>query len=93
MYIYITYDMAEGKEEECQEYLANKLAPGLAKLGFQFSNVWFKMWGDSPQILAGGEVKDVEQARKIFLSPEWRKLADGMSPLTRDLKVKLVNRN
>ncbi len=93
MMVYITYDMAEGKEEECQEYLANRLAPGLAKLGFQFADVMYKMWGDSPHILAGGEVKNIKQARAIFLSPEWEKLANGMKALTKDFKVRLVNQN
>ena len=62
--ILISYNMQDGKERDCQEYLANKLAPGLARMGFQFSDIWFNMWGKVPQILGGGLVDDVEQARQ-----------------------------
>lgn len=88
--VYISYNMQDGKEKECQEYLANSLAPGLAKMGFQFSEVWFSMWGDSPQILGGGEIESMEKARSIFLSDEWEELADGIEPLTEDFNVRLV---
>jgi len=88
--IYISYDMQDGKERECQEYLANTLAPGLARMGFQFSQVWFSMWGDAPQILAGGEIESLEKAQSIFLSNDWEKLAEEMEPLVEDFQVKLI---
>ncbi len=88
--ILISYDMQTGKERECQDYLVNKLAPGLAKLGFRISDVWYTMWGASPQILSGGVVEDLAQAQKIFQSSSWEKLADGMNPLTENFNVRLV---
>lgn len=87
--VLISYNMQDGKERDCQEYLANKLAPGLARMGFQFSDIWFSMWGQAPQILGGGLVDDVEQARKIFLSSDWEELVEGIEPFTYDLKVRL----
>jgi hypothetical protein len=83
----ITYDMREGREQEAQEYLVNKLAPGLAKLGVRVSDVWYTVWGSSPQITSGGEVDDVEKVRAIFTSREWSKLAEGMQELTTNFKV------
>ncbi|MFN8495136.1 MAG: hypothetical protein U0350_46470 [Caldilineaceae bacterium] len=88
--ILISYDMQAGKERECQEYLVNKLAPGLAKLGFRISDVWYTMWGNSPQILSGGTVEDIAQAQKIFQSNAWEKLADGMEALTDNFRVRVV---
>jgi hypothetical protein len=88
--ILISYDMQTGKERECQDYLVNKLAPGLAKLGFRISDVWYTMWGNSPQILSGGVVDDLAQAQKIFQSSSWEKLADGMGPLTENFNVRIV---
>ena len=87
--VLISYNMQDGKERDCQEYLANKLAPGLARMGFQFSDIWFSMWGEAPQILGGGLVDDVDQARKIFLSGDWEELVDGIEPLAYDLKVQI----
>ena len=88
--VLITYDMQKGKEQECQDYLVNKLAPGLARMGFQFSDVWYTVWGNSPEILGGGEVESLDKARSIFLSNAWEKLAHGMVPLTQNFKVRVV---
>lgn len=88
--VLITYNMQEGREQECQEYLVNKLAPGLAKLGLRVSDVWYTVWGNSPQITSGAEVEDIDTVRDIFLSSEWEKLAAGMEEMTSDFRVKLV---
>ncbi len=89
--ITISYNMQPGKEQECQDFLANKIAPGLGRLGFRFSDVWFTIWGKSPQILGGGLVKDVDEAERIFLSDAWVELKKQMERLTTDLQIKLVN--
>lgn len=88
--VMISYDMVEGKEHECQEYLANRVAPVLSRLGFQVTDVWYTIWGESPQILGGGEVKSLEDARRIFQSDEWREIEAALEPLTYNLKVKVV---
>jgi len=86
----ITYDMREGREQEAQDYLVNKLAPGLAKLGVRVSDVWYTVWGSSPQITSGGEVEDLDKVRTIFSSREWLKLAEGMQELTTNFKVQVT---
>jgi len=91
--VLISYDMQPGKERECQDYLVNKLAPGLAKLGFRLSEVLYTMWGKSPQILSGGVVENLEQAQKIFQSNAWEKLENEMEALTNNFKLRLVRPN
>jgi hypothetical protein len=86
----ISYDMREGREQECQDYLVNKLAPGLAKLGVRVSDVWYTVWGSSPQITSGGEVEDLEKVRNIFSSRDWERLAEGMQELTTNFKVQVT---
>jgi hypothetical protein len=88
--IKICYDMREGREQDCQDYLVNKLAPGLAKLGLRITDVWYTVWGASPQITGGGEVDDLDKARAIFESRDWERLAAGMQDLTNDFRVKVV---
>lgn len=88
--ILISYDMQQGKEQECQEYLVNKIAPALARMGFQFSDVWYTIWGESPEILGGGELESLDKARSIFKSNAWDKLAEGMESITDNFKVKIV---
>ena len=89
----ISYDMQEGKEQECQEYLANRVAPTLSGLGFQVADVWYTVWGNSPQILGGGEVESLGEARRIFQSDEWREVEDKLNDLVENLKVRVVQEN
>lgn len=88
--ILISYDMQNGKEQECQEYLINKLAPGLARMGFRIADVWYTIWGRSPQILSGGMIEDLDQAQRIFHSDSWEQLAAGMSSITDNFNVRVV---
>ena len=88
--VLISYDMQSGKEQECQDYFVNKFAPGLAKMGFRISDVWYTMWGESPQILSGGIVDDVTRAQQIFESNPWEKLVDGIEPMTQNFKIRFL---
>lgn len=88
--VLISYDMQPGKEQECQEYLINKLAPGLARMGFRIADVWYTIWGSSPQILSGGMLEDLDQVQRIFLSDSWDQLARGMRALTDNFQVRVV---
>jgi hypothetical protein len=88
--VLISYDMQPGKEQECQEYLINKLAPGLARMGFRIADVWYTIWGSSPQILSGGMLEELDQVQRIFLSDSWDQLAQGMQALTNNFQVRVV---
>lgn len=82
--------MQPGKEQECQDILANKIAPGLARLGFRFSDVWLTIYGNSPQILGGGVVKDLDEARNIFQSDSWDEMKRQMEKVTSNFEMKVV---
>jgi hypothetical protein len=88
--VIISYDMQDGKEQECQEYLSNKVAPLLAEQGFNLRDVWYTMWGNSPQILGGGVVDSMRVAREIFLSDEWREIEDDLGAMTDNFKVRII---
>lgn len=88
--VLISYNMQPGKEQEAQEFLVHKMAPGLGRLGFSFSDVWLTIWGTSPQILGGGLVKDIEEAKRIFLSTPWQELRKQMEQFTLEFQVKVV---
>lgn len=91
--VQISYDMQTGKEQECQDYLAKKLAPGLARMGFQFSDVSFTIWGNAPHIMGGGVLDSSEEARDIFLSSKWEQLLEGMEPLAENFQLRLYREN
>lgn len=88
--VLLSYTMKPGKEEECQRYVMQTLAPGLARLGLRITDAWYTMWGDAPQIMGGGLLEDEEQARKILSSAEWARLVEGLEPFVEDFDVKVV---
>ncbi|MCB0044094.1 MAG: hypothetical protein KDD92_01550 [Caldilineaceae bacterium] len=88
--ILISYDMQRGKEAECQEYLSRRVAPLLNQQGFELRDIWYTLWGESPQILGGGTVENMEQARSVFLSDEWREVEDELGEITHNFRVRLV---
>lgn len=85
-----SYDMLEGKEQECQEYLVNRVAPALSDLGFDVTDVWYTIWGSSPQILGGGEVNTLADARRVFESDEWKEVVEKLTLMTRNLQVQFL---
>lgn len=86
----ISYDMLEGKEQECQEYLVNRMAPALSDLGFDVTDVWYTIWGSSPQILGGGELDTMGDARRIFESDEWTEVAEKLTSMTDNFQVRFM---
>ncbi len=88
--VLLSYTMKPGREEECQRYVMQVLAPGLARLGLRITDAWYTMWGDAPQILGGGVLEDEDQARRLLSSPEWAKLVEGLEPLVEEFHVKVV---
>ena len=87
--VIISYDMRAGKEQECQEYLSNKVAPLLAQQGFNLNDIWYTMWGDSPQILGGGTVDSLGAAREIFLSDQWQEVEENLESMTYNFQVRV----
>jgi hypothetical protein len=89
--ILLSYNMVHGREEECQRYVMQTLAPGLAQLGLPISDAWYTLWGENvPQILGGGLIESADQATRLINSTEWRTLIDGLNPYVEDLRVRVV---
>ena len=59
-------------------------------LGAPVSDVWYTIWGESPQILGGGEVRDLSQAQEIFQSDNWDQMVTDLEPLTENFKLRVV---
>jgi hypothetical protein len=91
--VLISYDMVEGKEEECQRYVSQTLGPGLSKMGLRLTDAWYTLWGKAPQILGGGALESAEQARQIIGSSEWDELIGGLLPYVENFAVRVVKAN
>lgn len=91
--VLLSYDMREGHEEDCQRYVVQTLAPGLAQMGLRITDAWYTLWGEVPQILGGGLLDDKEDAARILRSPEWKELIAGLEPFVENFKVRVVDSN
>ena len=86
----ISYDMREGMEQECQEYLVNRMAPALSELGFDVTDVWYTIWGNSPQILGGGQLENMAEARRVFESDEWADVVEKLESMTENFQLRFL---
>lgn len=92
--VLLSYNMMQGREEDCQRYVMQTLAPGLAQLGLNIVDAWYTLWGEnSPQILGGGVMEDEAAAAHLLHSEEWQELIDGMEPFVEHFKVRVVALN
>lgn len=91
--VLLSYDMREGHEEDCQRYVVQTLGPGLAQLGLNITDAWYTLWGEAPQILGGGLLKDQADAVRILRSQEWEELVAGLEPFVENFTVRIVDAN
>ncbi len=89
--VLISYDMREGREEECQRYVMQTLGPGMAQLGLRITDAWYTLWGNAPQIMGGGVVDSQEAASRMIYSQEWGNLVDGLRPLVDNFRIRVID--
>ena len=86
----MSWNLRPEKQPEYVEFLTQELAPSLMKLGIQPTEVWYAIYGGSPQVRAGGVAKDLETLEQILLSNEWRDLEKKLRSYVTDFRRKIV---
>ena len=61
----MSWDIRQGKESEYFEFTVQEFGPKLLRLGIQPTEAWYTVYGNGPQILAGGVVEDRAALDKI----------------------------
>jgi hypothetical protein len=89
--VLISYDMREGREEECQRYVMQTLGPGMAQLGLRITDAWYTLWGNAHQIMGGGVLDSEEEASRMIYSQEWGNLIDGLRPLVDNFRIRVID--
>jgi len=51
-----------------------EFGPAMSEAGLQLTDAWYTMYGDGPQVLAGGVTDTLERMREVLSSKEWREL-------------------
>ena len=86
----MTWNIRPGKEEEYIEFLTQEFAPTIMRLGIQPTDAWLTIYGEGPQVHAGGTTADLETMERILAGTDWQKLESRLLSLVEDYKRKIV---
>ncbi len=70
----MTWDIKPGQDHEYTKFLASELGPAIAATGLQLTDAWFTIYGEGPQVLAGGVADTLERLHEILTSKQWQEL-------------------
>ena len=86
----MTWNIQEGKETEYLEFLTREFAKSVVSMGIQPTDAWYAIWGQGPQVLAGGIAQDLDAMRQALASDEWLIFQERLNELVRDFEYKVV---
>lgn len=89
----MTWNILPGRESEYFEFIVKEFAPGMQKLGLRPSEVWYTVYGEYPQIMAGGLAQDVDVLRDVLASTEWHQLEEQLLDYVTDFEHKVIRAN
>jgi hypothetical protein len=70
----LTWDIKPGHDHEYMQFLVGEFGPAMAKAGLQLTDAWFTIYGEGPQVLAGGVTDTLEKLQDILTSEDWQEL-------------------
>jgi len=86
----MTWNIRPGKEEEYIEFLTQEFAPTIMRLGIQPTDAWLTVYGEGPQVHAGGTAADLETMERILAGKDWLKLESRLLTLVESFQRKIV---
>ncbi len=86
----MTFDIRPGKESEYFEFVVQEFAPKLLRMGIQPTEAWYTVYGEGPQILAGGVTEDRAALDKVLQGEEWQKLKKKLMNYVTNFNYKIV---
>ncbi len=86
----MSWDIRPGQESTYLDFVASEFAPALVQLGLEPTEAWYTVYGQGPQILAGGVAEDMEAMRDILENPAWDELREKLSRYVMNFDYKVV---
>ncbi len=86
----MTWDIRPGKESEYFEFVVQEFGPRLVRLGIQPTEAWYTVYGEGPQILAGGVTRDRTTLINILEGEEWQALHKKLMEYVTNYSSKIV---
>jgi len=87
------WDIRQGKESEYFEFVVQEFAPKLLRLGIQPTEAWYTVYGNGPQIIAGGVTEDRATLDKILAGDDWARLRKKLQTYVVNFTYKIVQPN
>ena len=89
----MSWNIQPGREDEYFEFVVREFGPALIKLGIRPTDAWYTQYGESPQILQGGVVEELETLQQALASDEWRKMKRELLTYVTDYSQKVIRAN
>ncbi|MFO7697591.1 MAG: hypothetical protein R6X16_10615 [Anaerolineae bacterium] len=88
--IIMFWNIREGKESDYLEFLTQEFAKSILALGIQPTDAWYVVWGEGPQVIAGGTTDDLDEMERALASGEWTVFKERLALLVTDFEYKVV---
>jgi hypothetical protein len=86
----MTWDIKPGRESEYVEFIVRDLGPAMIEMGLQPTDAWYTVYGEGPQVLAGGVTETLEQMHEILSSEDWQELETKLFAYVKHYKRRIV---
>ena len=86
----MSWDIKASKEREFLDFLMQEFTPAIQKLGLQPTDAWLTVYGEGPQVLAGGVTEDMEAMTALLDNSQWRELEGKLLEYVTNYKRKVV---
>jgi hypothetical protein len=74
----MTWDILPNREKEFLDFLMHDFTPTIQKLGIQPTDAWLTVYGDCPQMLAGGVMDTLGEVTLLLGTDDWRELEEKL---------------
>jgi len=86
----MTWDILPGREQDYFEFVVRDFIPSAQKMGMEFSDAWFTMYGRQPQILAVAQMPSINTIQTILDSADWKELNTRLLDYVENFDYKIV---
>jgi hypothetical protein len=86
----MTWNIKPDRESEYMEFVMREFGLGMMRAGLQPSDAWYTMYGEGPQVLAGGVTETLGKMYEILSSKEWQELEAKLQTFVNDYKRRIV---
>jgi hypothetical protein len=86
----MTWDIKPGRDKEYMKFLRDEFVPSMAEAGLQLTDAWITMYGEGPQVLAGGVTETLDAMREVLTGKEWQKLEAKLLTMVDNYERRIV---